>query len=417
MHQGPGGHPAGTHEYRAERAAAEALRSTRRTDVGSVKVEVHTDGWPRDPATLDDADTIVVLSDGADRNAADHPLLAGDRLARARRQMASRLRAGGDPLDGIRAAGPRRATKFLEWIGGYFDYQSGTRANQWYSKIQTANDDPASGYARASDLSRAESVRAARRVLLQHSLSRARSAAGADPGDPDSRRIARTRSSPGPSSAATAARGFGFTGGHFFDNWGVDNFRRMVLNAIVVDRTMSRCPPAASRSKPPRPADPPVAADDRPIQAVIVTGHQHPAHLWRDTTVALEEALAAGSPLSGHRGHRPRVSGHEEPVRLRRRGAELLQLAARRIERRRPRQNFQKYLSDGGGLAIIHFANGAFHNSLPETPPSDWPEFRNICRRVWDHGTSSHDPYGRFQVDDRGRSSDHSRLEFVRDDR
>ena len=63
--------------------------------------------------------------------------------------------------------------------------------------------------------------------------------------------------------------------------------------------------------------------------------------------------------------------------------------------------NFKKYLSDGGGLVIIHFSNGAFHASLPDTPPSDWPEYRNICRRVWDHGQgkSGHDPYGRFTVD------------------
>jgi hypothetical protein len=62
--------------------------------------------------------------------------------------------------------------------------------------------------------------------------------------------------------------------------------------------------------------------------------------------------------------------------------------------------NFVKYLAEGGGLAIVHFTNGAFHASLPGTPPSDWPEFRKICRRVWDHapGKSSHDPYGRFRV-------------------
>jgi hypothetical protein len=28
-------------------------------------------------------------------------------------------------------------------------------------------------------------------------------------------------------------RGFGFTGGHFHDNWGDDNFRKLVLNALV----------------------------------------------------------------------------------------------------------------------------------------------------------------------------------------
>ena len=28
-------------------------------------------------------------------------------------------------------------------------------------------------------------------------------------------------------------RGFGFTGGHFHDNWGNDDFRKTVLNALV----------------------------------------------------------------------------------------------------------------------------------------------------------------------------------------
>jgi mono/diheme cytochrome c family protein len=61
---------------------------------------------------------------------------------------------------------------------------------------------------------------------------------------------------------------------------------------------------------------------------------------------------------------------------------------------------FVKYLASGGGLVIIHFANGAFHFSLPEAGESDWPEFRKICRRVWDHTKKDigHDPYGRFKV-------------------
>ena len=28
-------------------------------------------------------------------------------------------------------------------------------------------------------------------------------------------------------------RGFGFTGGHFHDNWGNDNFRKVILNGLV----------------------------------------------------------------------------------------------------------------------------------------------------------------------------------------
>ena len=32
---------------------------------------------------------------------------------------------------------------------------------------------------------------------------------------------------------ADGGRGFGFTGGHFHANWGNDDFRRAVLNALV----------------------------------------------------------------------------------------------------------------------------------------------------------------------------------------
>jgi hypothetical protein len=30
-----------------------------------------------------------------------------------------------------------------------------------------------------------------------------------------------------------SGRGFGFTGGHFHDNWGNDSFRKLILNACL----------------------------------------------------------------------------------------------------------------------------------------------------------------------------------------
>lgn len=63
------------------------------------------------------------------------------------------------------------------------------------------------------------------------------------------------------------------------------------------------------------------------------------------------------------------------------------------------KNKFLEYLNKGGGLYIHHFSNGAFHHSLPKAGESDWPEFRNICRRVWDHTTDSmHDKYNAFEV-------------------
>jgi type 1 glutamine amidotransferase len=57
------------------------------------------------------------------------------------------------------------------------------------------------------------------------------------------------------------------------------------------------------------------------------------------------------------------------------------------------------YVEHGGGLMFIHFANGAFHYSLPEAGESDWPFYRKLCRRVWDHDNGSiHDKFGDFTV-------------------
>lgn len=63
------------------------------------------------------------------------------------------------------------------------------------------------------------------------------------------------------------------------------------------------------------------------------------------------------------------------------------------------KQGFVGVLKRGGGLVLIHFANGAFHFSLPKAEAADWPEYRKIVRRVWDHrGKSGHDAFGKFTV-------------------
>ena len=42
-------------------------------------------------------------------------------------------------------------------------------------------------------------------------------------------------------------RGFGFTGGHFHKNWGDENFRKVVLNAILWT-AKARVPPGGAES-------------------------------------------------------------------------------------------------------------------------------------------------------------------------
>src|SRR5262245_47110269 len=60
------GHPVGTHEYeKTVRAFKYCLENA--SNVRGMRVEAHLTGWPDKPATLDDADTIVLVSSGSDR--------------------------------------------------------------------------------------------------------------------------------------------------------------------------------------------------------------------------------------------------------------------------------------------------------------------------------------------------------------
>ena len=54
------------------------------------------------------------------------------------------------------------------------------------------------------------------------------------------------------------------------------------------------------------------------------------------------------------------------------------------------RANLQKFVADGKGLVLVHFACGAFQG---------WPEFVKIAGRVWDPKLRGHDPHGKFTVD------------------
>src|SRR5438309_134191 len=57
-------HPRGTHEYeKTIQLFRHCLEHS--SNVSGLKVETHFGGWPKDPKTLDDADTIVLVSSGS----------------------------------------------------------------------------------------------------------------------------------------------------------------------------------------------------------------------------------------------------------------------------------------------------------------------------------------------------------------
>jgi type 1 glutamine amidotransferase len=139
--------------------------------------------------------------------------------------------------------------------------------------------------------------------------------------------------------------------------------------------------------------------EDQPVKGLILTGHHHPDHPWQETTPVIKEALEQDNRIQVD------VSTNiEDLARPDLKNYDFLVLNYCNWEKPEGLSNeskkaFVNYLKNGGGLLIIHFANGAWHYSLPGAEASDWPEFRKICRRVWDHqGTSAHDQYDTFLV-------------------
>jgi hypothetical protein len=81
------GPPKHTHEYEKSVILLKHLLDTSPNTQGQLVVEAHFKGWPMDEKTLNDAATIVMISDGSDRNATDHPLYVGERFQTLERQM------------------------------------------------------------------------------------------------------------------------------------------------------------------------------------------------------------------------------------------------------------------------------------------------------------------------------------------
>lgn len=191
-------------------------------NVAGMDVEVVLNGWPEDPSTLDDADTILVYADGF----GGHPLFSKpERLKQIRGLMA---RGTGLVCLHYAVAPPKNAESealFLDWLGGY--YKDG------YSK-NPMNEPDITPATPEHPICRGLKPYSTRDEFYYHNMF----------GENDERvtpiiSAMLPKDDPKPESLAWAVeradggRGFGFTGGHFHKNWQVEPFRKMVLNAIL----------------------------------------------------------------------------------------------------------------------------------------------------------------------------------------
>ena len=135
------------------------------------------------------------------------------------------------------------------------------------------------------------------------------------------------------------------------------------------------------------PPPPPRPKGGTPV--VLLTGIEYPGHPWKRTAPLLADLLTKDPRLD--------VDILEDPTL-----AQVAKLRNYRVcvlnymnwEKPDPPAealaNFQKFVADGGGLVLVHFACGAFQK---------WPEFVKIAGRVWNPKLRGHDPHGTFTVE------------------
>jgi type 1 glutamine amidotransferase len=144
-----------------------------------------------------------------------------------------------------------------------------------------------------------------------------------------------------------------------------------------------------------------LGADTAPAPAVakakarvlIVTGVDYPGHHWRETAPVLAEALRKDLRLE--------VFTVEDPAFLDSPAINKYDLLLLHFQNwqqpgpgKRARKNLRQFVAGGKGLALVHFACGAWYG--------EWPEFADIAGRVWAGPWPSvrqHDPYGPILVE------------------
>lgn len=227
-------HPPGMHEFRAGCLLLQQSLS----GVRGVRVEVYDNGWPASDAVLEDAAAVVIYCDGG----AKHPALEGGRKALLGR-LAERGVGLGFMHYGVEVPAGNGGPEFLRWIGGY--YETNYSCNpMWSPDYRTFPDHPvARGVKPFSNRDEwyfnmrwPENQGGVTPILTAKPSEEVRRGPYVHPKGPYPHILAaagRVETMMWVRERPEGGRGFGFTGGHTHANWGDDNQRKVVLNAIL----------------------------------------------------------------------------------------------------------------------------------------------------------------------------------------
>jgi hypothetical protein len=186
------------------------------------------DGWPKDPKTFEGAKAVVFYMDGG----GGHPIIQKDHLDAVKKLIDNKV--GFVNLHYAVEYPKNHGDLILSWLGGY--YETGYSINpHWKAEFKSLPDHPITRGVKPFSIQDewyynirfAPGMEGVTPILkaVPPDSTRGTPAAKEHPGREEIVAWAYERPNGGNS--------FGFTGGHFHRNWGDENFRRLVVNAIL----------------------------------------------------------------------------------------------------------------------------------------------------------------------------------------
>jgi type 1 glutamine amidotransferase len=228
-------HGPGDHEFRA---GCLLLQQCLRSVPGLTTVVV-SNGWPADVTVFDDADAILVYADGG----GGHPFIKPDRL----KIIGGLMNKGvglGTAHYGVEVPKDKGGPEFLAWTGGYFETYWSVNPH-WTAGFTNFPAHPITRGVKPFKIRDEwyyhmrfpEGMKNVTPILTDIPPDGTRGKPGANDAHGGNPEVQKHKGEPEHVmwciERPDGGRGFGFTGGHFHKNWADDNFRKVVLNALV----------------------------------------------------------------------------------------------------------------------------------------------------------------------------------------
>ncbi|MDO8541240.1 MAG: ThuA domain-containing protein [Opitutaceae bacterium] len=235
MIAGPPSHGPGAHEHNAGILLLQKCLH----GMPGLKTEIALNGWPKNPSAFDGVDAVLIYSDGGVK----HVALQDSNLEALRRALAKG--AGLGLLHyAVEPTLEKGQQEFLQWVGGAFEINWSVNPH-WNANFKTLPRHPVTRGVKPFtildewyfNMRFVEGMKGVTPLLVATpDASTTSRPDGHHSGNPHVRALV-AKGEPVVVSwgfeRPDGGRGFGFCGGHFHENWGNDDFRKLVLNAIV----------------------------------------------------------------------------------------------------------------------------------------------------------------------------------------